>query len=134
MGENFKQEQRSAAFLALAHGQKLGSLFQPNRRRSAGAACGGHRRLLDRSFLGRQAATTAIATGGNHSTTTLGGHARAETMAALTDELRRLIGTLHCLIPRCAALLMVYHGDAGSIWGSTLQNACFPGTSEAGME
>jgi hypothetical protein len=44
---------------------------------------------------GAEPLAAAIAAGGNDATATLGGHAGTETMPALTDELGRLVGTLH---------------------------------------
>src|SRR5690606_28814262 len=67
-------------------------------------ACAAGHRLCRRSRTpragtprrsGGQPLAAAIATGGNDDTATLGCHARAEAMTALTHELGRLIGTLH---------------------------------------
>jgi len=44
---------------------------------------------------GAEPLAAAIAAGGNDATATLGGHAGTETMPALADEFRRLVGTLH---------------------------------------
>ena len=45
--------------------------------------------------LGRELLAAAGAAGVQHLAATGGGHARAETMAALANELARLIGALH---------------------------------------
>src|SRR5262245_27927021 len=44
---------------------------------------------------GRGALAAPVAARSDDATASLGGHARAESMTALTDELGRLIGTLH---------------------------------------
>jgi len=87
--EHFKQEKPPAAFFTTTDGQKLRPLSQAGYMSSL---AGGRQRG---SSSGGKPLAATIAASGDHTATTLGGHASTETVPALADEFGRLIGTLH---------------------------------------
>ena len=90
--QNFQEEKPPASLFATPDGQKLCSLAKPQRRRKFCLA--GIRQCLV-SRLGGEPLAAAVTASGDDGTTTGGGHARTEAVAALADEFGWLIGTLH---------------------------------------
>ena len=90
--QHFQQEQPPAALFTAPDGQELAALAKPPQL-DAAVPAGVRQRL--RLPSGGQPLAAAVAASGDDAAAALGGHAGAESVPALADEFRGLIGALH---------------------------------------
>ncbi|MHC2299364.1 hypothetical protein ACVJBD_003570 [Rhizobium mongolense] len=93
--ENLEQEEATLALFAVADSKKLRAAFQPPCSVFFSGRQFARHLLSGNPALGRKTLAATRAAGNDDLAAALGSHTRTETVAALADKLRWLVGTLH---------------------------------------